>query len=327
MQRKLMGMVLLGVATVFAQAAEAESWHAIVGAQSSDKGVQALAFLPNEMWIHAGDSITWIFPTPEPHSVTFLTPGQIRPTFQVGCPGTSPDGSTFDGSACVDSGRIGTVGTTYAVTFPSPGNYREVCLVHVNMTGIVHVLDPSEPLPYDQAFYDRQAVAEQRDLLTSDAEVSARKPQARSHAHNHQIVTGSGRLVSTQGGIQSVSVMRFIQPNITIHAGETVEWDSSDVSGHAITFGQEPPNVSPSTPPSANVYVDPDGARHALISSTTDNVHSGLIAQAPHERTGVAQAPAGVTRFRVTFTRPGTYRYICALHDELGMTGQVVVLP
>ena len=32
-----------------------ETWHATVGAQSNDKGHQALAFLPNEIWIHAGD--------------------------------------------------------------------------------------------------------------------------------------------------------------------------------------------------------------------------------------------------------------------------------
>jgi hypothetical protein len=33
-------------------------WHATVGAQSQDKGRQALAFLPNEIWIHVGDSIS-----------------------------------------------------------------------------------------------------------------------------------------------------------------------------------------------------------------------------------------------------------------------------
>jgi len=99
------------------------------------------------------------------------------------------------------------------------------------------------------------------------------------------------------------------------------------VSGHTITFGLEPPNVTPATPPSANVFVDPDGARHAIISSTSDSVHSGFIAQAGHERTGVPQASAGVTQFRVTFTNPGTYPYICAFHDQLGMKGEVIVLP
>lgn len=35
-----------------------QTWFATVGAQSNDEGRQALAFLPNEIWIHAGDSIT-----------------------------------------------------------------------------------------------------------------------------------------------------------------------------------------------------------------------------------------------------------------------------
>jgi len=330
---------------VIPQAVQATQWHATVGAQSKNKGDQALAFLPNEIWIHAGDSITWTFPVLEPHSVTFLTPGQVRPSFVIGCPGATPDDSAFDASACVNSGRIATVGTTYTVAFPKAGNYRLVCLIHVNMTGIVHVLDPSEPLPHDQDFYDAQAADQQRDLLFDHDGGLARKfredvpddsGEADAQVHNHIVVTGTGELVSTPGGIQSVSLMRFMRPSITIHAEETVEWDSSDVSGHTVTFGQEPPNVTPQTPPSANVFADPDGARHAIISSTADNVHSGLIAPAAHERNGVPQAPApvaqvhppvGVTRFRVTFKTPGVYPYICAFHDELGMKGEVIVLP
>jgi plastocyanin len=39
------------------------------------------------------------------------------------------------------------------------------------------------------------------------------------------------------------------------------------------------------------------------------------------------KAPLGVTRFRVTFTQPGVFPYICALHDGMGMTGEVIVLP
>ena len=54
-------------------------WNATVGAQSYDLGRQGLAFLPNEIWIHAGDSITWTVTADEPHTVTFLTDGQIRP--------------------------------------------------------------------------------------------------------------------------------------------------------------------------------------------------------------------------------------------------------
>jgi plastocyanin len=96
------------------------------------------------------------------------------------------------------------------------------------------------------------------------------------------------------------------------------------ITPHTITFGTEPGNP---IPPSGNVTVDADGALHATISSTSDNVHSGFIMSAPQERIGLPQAPFGSTRFRITFTAPGVYPYICALHDDLGMKGRIVVLP
>ena len=79
--------------------------------------------------------------------------------------------------------------------------------------------------------------------------------------------------------------------------------------------------------PSSDVTVDLDGARHAIIDSISDSTHSGFIIAAPQERRGLAQAPLGVTRFRVTFPNTGLFPYICALHDELGMVGKVTVSP
>ena len=73
--------------------------------------------------------------------------------------------------------------------------------------------------------------------------------------------------------------------------------------------------------------VDADGARHGVLNSTSDSVHSGFLQAGPQDRAGLAQASPGVTRFRVTFSKPGIYPYICALHDGLGMKGKVVVLP
>src|SRR5215472_2436208 len=147
------------VAGLTTNAAFAKEWQAWVGAQSPDLGSQALAFLPNELWIHAGDSIRWMLTSTAIHTVTFLTPGQIRPPnygpvwgVPVECPGNTPDGASFDGSSCVNSGILGNPVTgvgglqTYSVTFPTPGNFKLVCLVHTDMTGTVHVLKPSDAL-------------------------------------------------------------------------------------------------------------------------------------------------------------------------------------
>ena len=257
--------------------------------------------------------------------MTFLKPGQTRPSFTAGCPGTTLDGSSFDGSSCVNAGRM-TNGQTYTVSFPAAGNFKLVCLIHVNMSAVVHVLNPWEDLPHDQGFYDDQAADQQRNLL-SDRDPHTGHEREPGHLHGNAVPTGTGEIVSTAGGFQSVSLLRFLKPRIVIHVGETVEWTSGDVTGHTITFGTEPPSVTPTTPPSANVTVDADGARHATISSPQDNVHSGFIAPAPQERVGLAQAPPGVTRFRVTFTTAGVFPYICAFHDNLGMTGEVIVVP
>src|SRR5271157_4352107 len=146
-----------------------QDWHARVGGQSADMSKQAVAFLPNEIWIHAGDSITWTFASGDIHTVTFLTVGQVYPfDFNQGCPHVTPSGSPFDGSSCVSS-PPSVSGQTYQVIFPKAGNYEIVCLVHAEMFGLIHVLDPALPLPYDQAAYDEQA-KEQLEALLEDAD-------------------------------------------------------------------------------------------------------------------------------------------------------------
>lgn len=294
------------------------------GAQSSDLGRQALAFLPNELWVHAGDSVTWTIPTDEIHTVTFLKPAQVRPPFQVGCPGATPDGSSETGASCVNSGTL-FGGATYTINFPNAGNYKLVCLVHVNMTGVVHVLGVSEPLPYDQSSYDQQAARSQSELLADGSSLQGRGVSAAEHASNNAVTAGIGEIVATTGaGTQTVAVMRFLQSKIVVRVGDTVEWTNRDpMARHTVTFGAEPANPMP---PSADVTTDSDGARHAVLVSTTGSTNSGLIGAEPQERVGLAQTPPGVTRFRVTFTTPGTYDYICALHDDLGMKGRVLVL-
>jgi plastocyanin len=150
---------------VFPQVLHAAQWQATVGAQSNDHGLQALAFLTNEIWIHAGDSIVWTFPTGEIHTVTFIPDGQTRFPFTVGCPGYTPSPATFTGLTCVSTPPM-LNGQTYTVSFPNSGNFKLVCLVHENMTAAIHVLPLSAALPHDQDFYDKQAATEQGELLS-----------------------------------------------------------------------------------------------------------------------------------------------------------------
>lgn len=303
-------------------------WHASVGAESPHKGRQALAFLPNELWIHEGDSIAWKFEAGEIHTVTFLATNplsQERPPFSLGC-GTIPsDPATFDGSTCVSTPPL-VAGATFTVKFPAPGSYKLVCLVHPDMTGVVHVLELSKPLPHTQDFYDEEAEAQTRALLSDADREDDEERDSAHHSSEHQVIVGGGEISTNSAGASTLSLMRFDRHTVIIRAGQTVEWASDDPEDpHTITFGTEP--AGDPFPPSSNVTVDADGARHAVINSTSDSVHSGFILAAPQDRTGLAQSPLSVTRFRITFTHPGTYPYICALHDNLGMKGEIIVLP
>ena len=311
------------------QAVWATTWQATAGAQTTDEGIQALAFLAKELWVNVGDTITWTFPTGEIHTVTFLTPQQVRPPrpgVGGGCPApgtpTTPTGSSFDGSTCLTSPEL-IDGQTYTVTFPTAGNFKLVCLVHNNMTGAVHVA--SGPPPHNQAFYDSQAHIRQAQLLLDGGRLQLQGTVAAQQSSPDAVTVGIGEIVATGGGSDSVSVMRFLQNTIVVRVGDTVEWTNLDpITPHTVTFGTEPTG-SP-TPPSAGVTVDADGARNGgTIASPTQSVHSGFIQAAFQDRVGLAQTPLGVTRFRVTFNTPGTFNYICALHDDIGMVGRVIV--
>jgi plastocyanin len=316
-----------------------QNWNATVSGQSKDMAKQAVAFLPNEIWIHAGDSVTWTFASGDVHTVSFLTVGQVYPfDYTQGCPPISTSGSSFDGSTCVSSAPSVT-DQTFQVIFPKPGNYEIVCLVHSQMFGVIHVLNASDVLPYDQAAYNEQAEDQRRALLEDRDLHRAHDHHLHSMggmlsasvvSHTKTVTAGVGEIAATAGGQQSVSVVRFFDGTVQIHAGDTVEWTNLDPAlGHTITFGTVPADLfDPSCSPSCTVNMDADGALHATITGLSQNVHSGAIVALYEDEQGVAQGPVfPPTRFRVTFTTAGTYPYVCAFHDNLGMEGKVIVLP
>ena len=352
---------ILGIVALLSpQSGQAAEWKVTAGAESDGLGRQAWAFLPNELWIHAGDSVTWTFASQEPHTVSFLTETTLRPTIPNDGLYFQPSGSSFDGSSNVNSGEM-TLGQTYTVKFPAAGNYKLACLAHLYMNGAIHVLPASASLPHDQAFYDREA-ADQQDRLLSDVDrrgddldQAGDNDQAGSAAH--RVIAGTGEIVAAGSGFQTAAAVRFFPPAMTVHVDQTVEFTNNDpMTVHSVTFGVDPgtlglPERFPvpivSSGVGVNQDLDPDGALQATVAFPTDNVHSGALWPLPADR-AANRANAGLPatdppilsqfplpalvkdlnpRFRVTFTHTGTFNYYCVFHDNLGMLGQVIVLP
>ena len=365
------GAVLCALPNVaMAQPRAATTYGVNVGAETPDQSVQGLGFFPNELWILEGDSIQFTFvPKILVHTVTFLTqppggPEQVRPSPPppagppfalqgVNC--TAAARFNYNGSACASTESGLTAPSTFTVTFPAAGNFKLVCLIHIDMNGTVHVLtnNPTNAaLLHTQQFYTEQGQQEANAILF-DTNLLQVFPQPIASSPN-PVTAGVGKVAATGGGLQPGVVLRYLSGTIVIHQGESVTWTNSDPNEpHTVTFGTEPANFIPTTQAGLGTPAA-DGTMTAAIKcspapatscdadfgpeSNPSQVYnpaiflnSGLLqAQEPDREfsgSGYAQLPPGTTRITITFNKPGNYYYHCALHDVDGMLGEVIVLP
>src|SRR5262249_29023847 len=141
-----------------------------------------------------------------------------------------------------------------------------------------------------------------------------------------KVTAGISEITTTSGaGSQTPTLFLFLRGIVVVRVGDTVEWTNLDQSdAHTVTFGKEPADPRPPSAPPV-VTADSDGALHAIMSSPADSANSGLLAPASEDRRNIPQAPLGRTRFLVTLKSPCPYNYICALHENFGMKGTVIV--
>jgi plastocyanin len=266
--------------------------------------VSAMTFLPREVWVNVGDTVRWTAGSAEPHTVTFLAPGTSLPEFNPFDPSqTMPQGSSsYDGTAYTNSGIIATQPifvftdpvSSYDETFTATGDFTYYCLLHgVMMTGVVHVRAAGTAYPYTQQDYNRAGNHEAAAALFAGRTAYRQARQAYA-------TTGSQVLVGIDG--EGFGVSRFVRDNVVVHVGESVSFSTAGPGApHTVTFGEEPPGL-------------------AILAPSGDPTHYG----GGDLNSGVL-AP-GVP-FTVTFTAAGTFHYICAIHDDMGMVGDVVVVP
>ena len=266
----------------------------------------------------------------------------------------------------MNSGTLSTYGLTYSVSFPVQGNFKFTCLIHASMFGTVHMLGPSAALPYGQPAYDFQAAAQIANVTAGliPLNLPTNGPDPRVYTVGKVAATGGGwqygsmfRFVDAFGNTITKS------SPLKVHVGQTVEFTNVDpVEPHTITFGcpTDDPTCPINTGPGG--FVDTsgasgtaaDGAQYAVLNApfdpvdeqhrdanSTSEINSGLlISQAQDRATGatplsgapattvpIAQVSPTLNRFRVTFNATGMYRFICELHDDLGMIGWVNVVP
>jgi plastocyanin len=341
------GIVPQAIAAPAAQAGPT-TWTVLVGGQAEvvqqDQGPagawQFMRYYPGSITINVGDTIVWKLNSAEPHTVTFPQPGETKaPDLIIPEGGDSqrmlmnplavlPQGEAeYDGSALTGSGQIGggpDFPTEYKLTFTKPGTYDYYCAFHSMMKGTVVVQEAGSAYPKTQAQIDADAAAQ----LAADTQAAKQAEPTAMQTSTRPGPNGTTIYEVNMGyGDSIMSYMRFSPTDLTIHVGDTVEWTQKDVEApHTVTFtsgGQEPELVltepQQSGPPKLVLNPEVLAPAGGTTYSGRGYFNSGLI-------WGTEVPIPGPRTYSLTFDTPGTYNYICVLHDPLGMVGQVTVL-
>jgi len=304
------------VAVPSSRAATPSTFHVTLGAASPDMALMGMAFYPNALTVHRGDNVVFTDYLIEPHTVTFGVSGPITDPFAFFAPqNLSGSGTaTFTNTGILNSGLLvldGPFGNTIAITMDvAPGTYAFQCALHPLMHGTITVVPDAQKLPKTDAQYQKMAHARMTVDLAHARDIAEASAEAAATAAD---IGGTGIEVAVGGGDGVSTVMRFFSSDLTVHVGDTVHFVNRDpFTPHTVTFGAEPPGGDAGLVAPANRSFPFDTA---TAYDGSFNLSSGFL---------LSFLPWG-TMFNVTFTAPGTYGYICGLHDMMGMVGSVTV--
>ena len=302
----LLGLLAGGGAYWAASGSAADAAKTIFGyAGSGRAGIAVNLFVPDEVYVEPGDTVEWVNPYEEPHTLTFLVGDD---GFEFDEVANVEAAAAFDGSESFSSGFIGK-DAQFAVTFSKLGKYTFLCLLHQGMVVDVFVVPAGTTVPPQGANSPENTAIIEAAIATGEAAEAAVEVPAPASlpdgSTNWTVVTGPG-VPLPQGS--SVDVMKFFAPNLSIAVGDTVTWKDETFVPHTVTFIPEelPAEINPFVPEIPSQ--DFDGS---------DYVNSGIISAIPDF--------GAVTEFSLTFTKVGTYQYLCLLHADQGMVGEIVV--
>ena len=141
--------------------------------------------------------------------------------------------STYDGTGFVNSGVLNQKGARFTLTFTKAGAYSYVCLLHPGMVGALVVQPAGSTYPMTQAQIDAMANQELSDRL-AQAQRFRDSAQLTSQPNDDGTTT-----YTVAGGIggNRASVLRFLPPDVTVKAGDSITWQiGGPHEVHTVTF-------------------------------------------------------------------------------------------
>ena len=314
--------------------------NALVGAGQDTSAV--FGFFPSTLRIRAGDTVVWklnsdefqqfvftsgeeppedIIPVPDGSGRLMFNPENEFPSRLPGAPVETYSGTGFFNSGGMSKEAQGPPGTppndTFSLTFDTPGTY-----VYGGSGPGKVIVEPSNALDVpSQAEIDAQVQEELAPLMAMVEEFQAGISSGQ-FAEQEPGPDGTAIwLVGAGVGTEQAAAFEFTVKDLTIKEGDTVVWTSNQF--HTVTFNRTPP------PPE---FVIPEGGEQGpplLIVNPQvmlPVVPSPEFDPAQYYNSGlIGPGLPGGSGFSLTFNQTGTFKYICAVHREIGMTGSITV--
>ena len=327
-----------------AGAAAARTYTVLVGAENVKQGTGVMAYFPESLRVHVGDTVVWKQNTHEIHTVTFLA-GNPEPVLIVPVPPPPPvlpgplminplaafpaipAGGLYDGSTYANSGIMSTDPgnpTQFSLTFTQAGTFMYECLVHgMMMSGTIQVLNPSVEIPSPAEISKHAKKTMTQMLAHANGLLEEAMRQVPKPVHNHDGTTTHTVLIGWSKG--QLDLMQFIPGKLEVRPGDTVVFmlSSTNDAPHTVTFLNGAPDINfvlpvPNPPGPPILLFNPQVL--APINPGKPLTHSGIFSS------GLLQPVVGPTSFswKIGNIR-GKLAYQCLLHDTSGMVGLLVV--
>jgi plastocyanin len=236
----------------------------------------------------------------------------------------------FDGSQSYYSSGWIEPGQTWKLKLASnikPGTYRYYCDLHgADMSGSIVVVPKSRAIP-SQPEVDAKGKSELQALIGK-----ATPAFTAAKARHYPIRGNLAGVLSPRA--QTVSINEFVVQTIHTKVGAPVSW--TFLGAHTLTLGG-PQNEEPilTTAPDGSIHIrksdvapaggpgaPPPGPPSGKPTPVTVN-GGGYSGSGLHSSGLVLSFPPQLTRYKLTFSKPGAYKFDCLLHPH--MEGKVVV--
>ncbi len=219
-----------------------------------------------------------------------------------------------------------------------PGTYTFMCLLHrEGMTGKIVVVPSAEsvPTPWQDIAQGRRELAKVENGLAPAVQALrlGKPPFPVAVPGKHVVLAGSG-----SPAVQAAGITEFGPHIIHVPVGGSVIWYL--IGPHSITFNSTKKNDDiRATAPDGSVHLNvpalvpaggPGEPSKPLTGGSQQHLKFKVVAETRWNGKGFHSSgvfgnsdPPAIEGYRITFTRAGTYRYICTVHDN--MKGTVVV--